>query len=56
MRMTQEPQDTGIVELTADEIDHVSGGIAPAVYAAGIIGLHLLAVAKAWYDLEQRRR
>lgn len=45
-----------IVELQLDEIEQVSGGIAPAVYAGGIILLHLAVVAYTIYELEQRKR
>ena len=43
-----------IVELNLNEVDQVSGGIAPAVWAAGIVVLKLAAIGVTVYRLHNR--
>ncbi|MCU0906277.1 MAG: class IIb bacteriocin, lactobin A/cerein 7B family [Rhodobacteraceae bacterium] len=43
-----------IVELTFDEVEQVSGGIAPAVWAAGIITLKLINIGVTVYRMQKK--
>jgi lactobin A/cerein 7B family class IIb bacteriocin len=49
------PQANAIEDLSLEEIDEVAGGIAPAVYAAVVIGLHLAAVGMAVRDVKKKK-
>ena len=53
--MLNEQSNEELEPLTDLEVDQVAGGIAPAVIAVGIIGLHLIAVGLAIRDLKSRR-
>lgn len=54
--MTVDAPLNDIVDLNMDEIDEVSGGIAPLAYAAIVVVLHLGAVAMAVRDAEAKKK